>query len=180
MEANPPISTHNDNRIAGRFFEEAFLKEAKSCGLFAKKNDLSCKYGWKGRLVLSKAQLDFTLIQPGGRVGFFDCKSFARDIFKYSEITPHQLDQALLFEELGVPSGIVAYFRGLNKVVFYTASAIEKSGPGTSLRAEAGLCLGSLESFDLRPIMRKGSASHTGVFKCGVKKKADNRNEHRV
>lgn len=161
----------NQNRLLGKDFEEAFLREAKYLGLYARKNHIAAKYGWKGRLIPIKGDLDFRLVDPRtGRVGYFDCKTFQGDSFEYSDIDASQLSQSVLLNEYNVPSGFVVFFRESRSVCFYKGTEIEESGPGKSLQSIQGLRLGSIYGFDLRPVMHTSAALEAVPSHCGKKK----------
>lgn len=169
----------NENRLNGAAFEDLFLNEAKYRGLYVRKNHIAAKYGWKGRLIPVAGQLDFTVIGPGGRVGFFDAKSFKEDFFNFSEIDENQLNQSVLFNELGVPSGFVVYFRRRNEVVFFTGTEIHTDGPKTRFIPSMGLRLGSAFDFDLRPILRSRGFGPV-AFQANGKKKSYKKNQAEV
>lgn len=137
----------------GRIFEKLFIRQAQRNGLLAIKNHLSAKHGWKGRLILIKSELDFKLITQSGRVGFFDCKSFAGEKFTYSMIDPDQMQRAITYVEWNVPAGFVIWFRKYNRVVFFSVATIANKGPGTSFGPRDGDLLGRYEEFNLKRLM---------------------------
>lgn len=141
------------NKDSGKQFEFLFYKQAQRSGFLAQKNDLSCRIIGKGKLIPIKSELDFKLISQDGRVGFFDCKSFAGDHFYTSDIDKKQIERATLYKEWGVPSGFVVWFRDLNKVCFITGGKIRYIGG--KITPEDMLCLGRFEHFDLSLIMTK-------------------------
>lgn len=142
-----------DNREHGKFFEEAFFKQATSNGLFARKNMLSCKHTWGGRVQILKSQLDFTLVNTKGSVGFFDCKNFIENKFYFSEIDDDQLKLSVVWLSWKVPSGFVVWFRSLNKVSFFSGNDIKSKGPGNSFQPTDGVVLGKIEGFDLKKLL---------------------------
>lgn len=143
------------NKERGAFFEGVFKKRAQSNGFYCEKHELSCKYIGGGRLLRVKGELDYKLITQTGQVGYFDCKSYLGDSFSFSVIDENQLKKSTNYNYYSVPSGFVVWFRLTNQVVFIKGRTIAEKGPSCSFRAEDGLVLGSIESFDLKAIMRQ-------------------------
>jgi len=140
-------------RDFGKAFEEIFLERAHANGLFARKNPLSCRHTWAGRLQLIKGLLDFMVISPQGIVGYFDTKSFGGDRFAYSDIDEGQLKMVDTFNKWNVPSGFVVYFRDMDRVVYYKAGDLYRKGPRSSFGPVDGQFIGTLFSFDLRGLV---------------------------
>lgn len=141
-------------RDHGKQFEEVFIKQAASNGLYCKKNPLACRHVWNGRLQLIPGNLDFTLANDKGSVGFFDAKSFDGDRFKFSAINEDQLSLAKTYEDWKIRSGFVIYLRDLDVVSWFTASQILEVGSGNSLTPENGKVLGTIMYFDLKRLLR--------------------------
>jgi hypothetical protein len=141
------------NKDFGSFFEELFLKEARRSGFFAIKNHLTARFVYAGKLQVIPGELDFTLIDRQGRVGFFDCKAFDTDFFSYSRLDEHQIARAVTYNNWRVPSGFVVWLRKPNRVILYSGHIIARNGPRSRFEVQDGLCLGRYERFDLRPIL---------------------------
>ena len=137
----------------GKIFEELFKQQAQYLGLLPIKQHLSARMLHGGRVKVTKSDLDFRLITREGRVGFFDCKSYGKDSFSYSQIDENQLNLANLYHEWGVPSGFVVWFRPANRVTFFSGPAIVSKGPQSSFGPEDGQYIGRFERFDLRLVM---------------------------
>lgn len=149
-----------DNSQSGKEFEEAFLKQAQLNGLLARKNPVSAKFNWNGRLMLVKGHhLDYTVSNQKGKIGFFDCKSYGRDYFDFSAIDEDQLKLSVMWFRWQVPSGFVVWFRPANAVCFFSGIKIEAKGPGTRFHMSEGLFLGAITSFDLKLILGKQRGS---------------------
>lgn len=131
-----------------------FKKRSQSAGLLAIKNDLSARYTFNGRIKVVKSNLDYTLINQEGKVGYFDCKSFLSDYFTYSTIDPHQIDLSIKYERWRVPSGFIVWFRQTNKIVWFKGLDIQRKGPGSRFTAQDGILLGSIEMFDLNILLK--------------------------
>lgn len=153
--------TVSENRTQGIDWEGEFTRRARLCGFLPEKNHLTAKYIPNRRPLISKSELDFKLIAKDGTVGFFDCKSFDGDRFTYSDLSEHQRKRARWYNEWCVPSGFVIWLRKPNVVAFYSGHAIALKGPRTSFTALDGLRLGPIQSFDLRPIMRRTKTPFT-------------------
>lgn len=142
-----------DNRTIGNQFEKIFKKQAQSLGLLAIKNELNAKYIGGGGVRAFKGDLDYKLIDRAGNVGFFDCKTFEKDQFTYSQIEPHQLDRSIVYQEWGVPTGFIVWFRESNSVVYFSPKRITFGGPRSCFFPEDGLILGTYESFRLKSLL---------------------------
>lgn len=138
-------------KIKGEEFEKILEKMAQLSGLFVKRNKLTAFYT-SGGVQLIKSELDFTVITEHGRVAFIDAKSFQGDRFSYSALNPHQIQRALNYNRLNVPSGFACWLRGTGQIVFLSGLVVQNKGHGTSFSIEDGLPLGPLMRFDLRKI----------------------------
>jgi hypothetical protein len=146
------VRKRNDtNRLNGSAWEEIFLRQARSKGLLAIKVPLSARIIGPKRVLPIKSFLDYQLIRRDGRVSFLDTKTYA-DKFTYSEVNPSQLEKASLYEEWGIPSGFVVWFRKSNDVSYFSSEVIKRVGPGHSFTKDMGLCLGQIANFDLNRI----------------------------
>lgn len=143
------------NQRLGKEFEEVFKKRAQSNGFLAEKNNLTARYLPNGRVKVLKSDLDYRLTSQNGRIGYFDCKSFIGDSFIYSDIDPDQLKRAINYEYWKVPSGFIIWFRKVNRISWFSGHLIMRKGPRTSFKPEDGILLGSLESFDLKPLLKQ-------------------------
>jgi penicillin-binding protein-related factor A (putative recombinase) len=146
------VKNHED----GKTFEKILKNQGMRCGLLVLKNNLSAKYIQGGRVLLEKSNLDFMIANQRGVVGFFDAKSFDGDSFKFSEISPHQLERAKLYNDYEIPAGFVVFFRELKKVFFYSGKAMITKGPNNSFSPEDGVLLGNLWQFNLSLILLNG------------------------
>lgn len=143
------MTTTFSNREEGKTFELIFERQCKLSGLWVEQNHLKAKRGYKGRLIAMESNLDFTVVDKGGRVGFFDCKSFDGESFKFSEIPPHQLDLATRYNDWKVPAGFVVWFREVDRVVFFSGAFLRAVGGGNSLCWSGGVQLGKWSRFDI-------------------------------
>lgn len=141
------------NKDEGNIFEQRFLKQARSNGLWAKKNELCCKFIYGGHLRVVKSNLDYFLADQLGRVAYLDCKSYGGDFFTYSDIDKDQLDRAVEFNNWNIPAGFVIWFRVLNRISLFTGLKISANGPRSRFEPMDGLFLGSFEEFDLKGIL---------------------------
>jgi len=141
------------SRSVGKSFEDIFKRQAQIQGVFIEKNPTACKLGWNGRPVVIEGELDWKLILKG-ITGFFDTKTFDKPKFTYSSIKEHQIERAALYDELGVPSGFVVWFREINKVVFYKGAVIKAGGARTSFTPADGKILGSWFDFSIKELFK--------------------------
>lgn len=144
----------SENKSNGLTFEDLFQKQARRSGFLVKKNPLTARHTWTGRVQLLKGELDFTIVNPHGKVGYFDCKSWGSDHFIYSDIDAKQIERAVLWNEWMVPAGFICWFRPINQIVFFSGRKINQAGPRTRFTVKDGLVLGRFETFDLRALMR--------------------------
>ena len=146
-----------EGREEGKIFELVFERQARRLGLLPIKNHLTCKFVPNRRPLILKSELDYKLVEKKtGRIGYFDCKSYGKDFFTYSELDPEQVKRAALYEEWNVPSGFVVFFRPTSTVRFFTASYVLKKGPGNRFSVNEGVGLGRWDNFELRGLMREG------------------------
>lgn len=143
------------NRLEGKSFEEIFKSQAQRCGLLVLPNRLTARYIQGGRVLMEKSNLDFMVSNQMGTVGFLDAKSFAGSKFSFSEIEPHQLDRAVLYNDYSIPSGFVVFFRAEKVVCFYSGRQIQQKGIGNSFSFHEGLYLGGFWNFDLGLVLSK-------------------------
>ncbi len=151
--------TANDNRAAGASFEELFRRQCLLAGLWAEKNHLKAQRMWNGRLQAMPSNLDFTVIDRKGRVGFFDAKNFDSEHFTFSEISGHQVELAARYNEWGVAAGFVVLFRPTDSVLFYSGRHVKTLGPGTRFTGRDGVWLGTWPTFDPRTLLTWSSGS---------------------
>lgn len=149
-----PQTNGVNNRDQGALFEAMFKKRAQINGMFAEKNNLAARRLPGGRILVLKSDLDYKLINQAGRVGFFDCKSFIGNKFTYSQLDPDQLKKSETYNYYNVPSGFVVWFRLTNEIVYFNAFKITQRGQGASFTALDGITLGSIENFDLKPLLK--------------------------
>jgi hypothetical protein len=152
----PWLSRSNNNRINGAFFEQVFMRQARSNGLYVKRNELSCRRVGARWLPL-KSHLDFMVCTRDGQVGMFDCKSFEAGHFEYARLDSKQVDQAVLLNEWKVSAGFVVYFEKVRQVVFWTGQQIRAQGPRTRFEPSSALVLGRIEQFDTQLLFQRPS-----------------------
>lgn len=145
-----------ENSQEGKTFELLFERQCHLAGLYPDKNHLKAKRAWKGKLQALESNLDFTVMDKAGRVGFFDCKSFEGTYFTHSMLKLHQRKLAALYNEWSVPAGFVVWLRETKKVFYYSGSLISHIGPGSRFDAENGIALGTWDRFDVVRIMSPG------------------------
>lgn len=145
------------NKAEGAAFEHIFSIQARLNGLFCEKNNLSAKFIPGRRTLIIKSELDYKLIDRSGCVGFFDCKSYAKEFFNFSDIDKNQLLRAIRYNDWNVPSGFVVWFRAINKVVSFSGHLIQGYGPGHKFLYDHGRSIGSIEGFNLKDILKKNT-----------------------
>lgn len=143
----------NKNREEGAFFEDLVKKRAQSQGLFVKKQYITARPGFNGRLIPVASELDFILCNQSGQVGFFDTKTFANDHFTYSDIKEHQIKTSANWNWWNVPSGLIVWFRGSNRICYYRGAVIETRGPGSRFGLAEAVVLGTWDNFDLKGLL---------------------------
>jgi hypothetical protein len=149
-----------EGRLFGASFEKALQLQGRSNGLLVLQNKLTAIPLGGGGVRVLKSELDFTLARKAdGRVAFVDAKTYATDYFDYSNLLSkkpphdHQIQRAALYNEFGVPSGFVCWFRPpCDQIVFFSGRQVLMAGPGTRFRPQYGLFLGRLNEFDLRRV----------------------------
>lgn len=152
MSKIPGYTQQASNRIRGKFFEEALQTHARLRGFFIRKTELTAKFIAKNRSLIQKSELDFQIIRRDGRVGYFDCKTYDKDFFYFSDISESQLKRSCDYLIWNVPSGFITWFRTVNQVAFFRADFLRRTGPGTRFTASMGIPLGKIEGIDLAPI----------------------------
>lgn len=143
------------NRAFGDGFEKILEARARSNGLLALKNELSARWVGKGRVQAIKSDLDYRIIQRGkpfSAVAYVDAKTFDNAYVDFSWLKEHQVDQARIYWEWGLPTGFICWLRKLDIVVFYSYPTIVAGGPGTRFHPRDGISLGTIAEFDLRAI----------------------------
>lgn len=83
---------------------------------------------------------------------FVDCKSFGDWAVNLSRsmLTEHQVTTMFRFEERGCPAGYVIWFRGINKIVFFSAGQLYEILQNKGSKSpDEGIDLGTFE--DMRP-----------------------------
>lgn len=153
------VFTGNDNREAGKDFEDVFQQRANTQGLLPIRNYPQCKITYNGRAQIIKGRLDWDLIRNDGRVAHVDCKNFSSDFFTYSSICEHQLKRAIILGSWHVPSGFVVLFQPTNQVVYFTGHSIQQKGPRSRFEAIDGRVLGTIVNFDLKLIYSSPTAA---------------------
>lgn len=151
--------TANENRAAGASFERLFERQCQLAGLWADQNHIKARRAWKGRLQALPSNLDYTVIDRQGRIGFFDCKNFDADHFVYSDLDQHQIDLAERYNSHLVPAGFVVLLRPLDRVYFFAGEAVRRLGPGTRFTPSMGVELGSWSDFDPRTLLHRVPSS---------------------
>lgn len=143
----------NRNRVEGNIFEDLFKGQAQRDGLLVLKNWYSCRFIGRGKVLVIKGQLDFTLSNQEGKVGFFDCKSYANDYFVYSDLDEDQVKRSILYNDYNIPSGFIVWFRPTKNVYFFSGRMIALGGPRNRFTPDQGRLLGRFENFDLKGLL---------------------------
>lgn len=138
----------HSGKEAGTTFEKLFERQCLLSGLWADPNHIKARRLWGGKLKELKSDLDYKVMRRGGRIGFFDCKTFDEAFFTYSKINPDQLDLSRRYNEWGFASGFVVWFRPIDRVVFYSGQLISDRGPGTRFTPLDGTDIGCWSRFD--------------------------------
>ena len=154
IKSQLPQTQYMSSWEIGKQFEEEFKTRAKLNGLYAEKCELNARRLPGGGVKVLKSELDYKLINQAGRVGYFDCKSYAGDSFVFSQLDPNQLERADRYNYWNVPSGFVVWFRQINRIVYFSGFVVTRKGAGSSFSEEDGISLGSIENFDLKPLLR--------------------------
>lgn len=141
------------NQHHGKSFEAIFETRCRLERFHVTKNGLKALHGVGGKVRLYKSDLDYRLIQAGGRCGFFDCKNYEGSHFTFSQLTLHQIQKAIQYNELGVQAGFVVWLRSPDLVMFYSGVAVLLNGPGSRFDHSNGLLLGKSFDFSLKNIM---------------------------
>lgn len=144
-----------DNKLTGSSFEDLFKKQAQRNGLLALQNHLTARMMGAGHLTLIKSELDYKLINQDGAVGYFDCKTYGRDFFYFSQIEEKQISRSVLYNEWNVPSGFIVWFRKSNSINFYTGREINAKGAKARFEPSEGVKLGTFENFDLKGLLKR-------------------------
>jgi len=131
------------------------FKRAQMNGLLPKKNELTARYTFGGQYKILKSNLDFTIINQDGVVGFFDAKSYENDHFTYSDIDQQQIQRAAEYNQWKVPSGFIVLFRSVNKICFFSGWELKFAGPRTRFDQTMGIYLGRLENFNMKLLFKK-------------------------
>lgn len=157
-------------RDAGTAFEELFERQCKLEGLWPDPNLIKARRAWKGRLQALPSNLDYTLMGRGGRIGFFDCKTFDKPYFTYSDLSKgdreHQIELAARYNEWGFHAGFVVWFRPINRVVFYPGWLIAARGERTRFLPTDGAEIGTWSRFDpLRLFLNSPMGSPSGILR---------------
>lgn len=113
---------------------------------------LAFRYSRGGRAIALRAELDFALITPQGRVAYVDAKSCSGKSYPRSALTPHQVRRAYVYNQYNVPSGFIVEFRQHDAVVFFCGLRAHALRAGQSLQPADGLHLGHSLRFSLRPV----------------------------
>lgn len=138
----------HSGKEAGTTFEKLFERQSLLAGLWADPHHIKAKRVWNGHLKELKSDLDYKLMARGGKIGFFDCKTFDEPHFTFSMIDPDQLELSRRYNEWGFNSGFVVWFRPINQVSFFAGWLISDRGPRTRFLPHDGRQLGSWERFD--------------------------------
>lgn len=135
----------------GADFERIFLYRCHSSGIAIDRLPDGCKvtggYGGRPQLIRVKTPYDF-ICSYQGSFGLFDTKCFDGDHITASKVTDHQLASLLMHERQGAVSGYIVYFRPIDQVHFYSASALELIKKG--IKEVPSKLLGTLNEFDVR------------------------------
>lgn len=143
-------SRQRESQSSGASLEALFSFHAHRQGILALKQGSSVRYIKGGDIIAQRSGLDFVMIAPGGAVVFADCKSWGKDFFTWSQITGHQRQTAENIEAKGGTAGFICWFRPSDQVAFFSATCLDRKGPGSRFTASDGLPLGASNqiSFD--------------------------------
>lgn len=134
----------------GRQFEELFDRSCFRVGVDSVVFPMGCERRG-GRFVPKKTPCDRILMADGGRCVFVDCKTWseAHNTLSRSMLTDHQVMALKRFSDKGNLAGYVVWFRGPNRVVFFSADQLwgvfQNQG---SLTPDHGIQLGPFESIN--------------------------------
>lgn len=150
------------NRLCGARFEKTLEHFARIEGMLVARQPLAFRYRTGGKAVAIRAELDYALVTPEGRVSWVDAKSCGQPTYARSALTPHQVRRAYVYNHHNVPAGFVVEFRSLNQVVFFTGLQAYSLSPGQSLHPSSGLSLGSCVRFSLYPLFQADLGARLG------------------
>ncbi len=151
----------HSGKEAGTTFEKLFERQCQLAGLWADPHHIKAKRIWNGKLKELKSDLDYKLMGRGGKIGFFDCKTFDEPHFTFSMIDPDQIELARRYNEFGFEAGFVVWFRPPNWVSFFPGWLLAERGPRTRFNPQDGKYLGTWANFDPTRLLPRGSPSGT-------------------
>ena len=151
-----PTAPNRHSKVEGNAWEEIFTRMARHAGYALIRIPDGCRRipgpGGRPRLLAVKTPFDFVLAKGLGEgaawVGFFDTKTTSKPSFGFHDITEHQLLSLLDMEANNCTAGYVVYFRGKNRIVFYSAGTLNQVRPGKPLQPDDGQDLGTI--FDMK------------------------------
>jgi hypothetical protein len=143
----------------GDDFENILMGETLKRGMGGFKIPEGCKRVRRNLLLQVRTPFDFTFYD-GPLFIFCDAKHTTAMVYRKSLIKPHQVHSLLKLErETGHAAGYVIYFKPLNAVYFYKASALHELQANKSLKPEDGLLLGSRFDINLRLVFTRAHIS---------------------
>ena len=130
----------------GKGFESTFKLMCQSNGLKVIRVPEAGRWIGRGSFRPIPGLCDFIIIK-NGLAAFIDTKSTANDVFAASLIKKQQLDHLMGVGDM-CPAGYVVFFRGIDKVVFFSWKLLMLLSPDSSLKPEHGRTLGTIFNFD--------------------------------
>lgn len=146
----PRAKGRKSTKGIGNAFENILEIPAKRSGISVVKIPSGVKWVMR-RAIPVKTPFDFMFCRDGVAV-FLDAKSTSSSNFSKSMITDHQLSSLLELERQGFRAGYVVFFRGIDRVVFFSATQLNSLFPRESLKPGQGMDLGSALTLELLPL----------------------------
>lgn len=140
------------NKVQGSNFEAILRGRAGAGGFKALRNELAFRYAPGGRIVPMRADLDFRILSPSGKVAFCDTKVVATPYFLPSRMDRHQVARAMVYNAYRVPAGFVVLFTQSELVSFFTGQQIGRAHAKVRFTPAMGTPLGRLASFSLADV----------------------------
>jgi penicillin-binding protein-related factor A (putative recombinase) len=136
------------SKTEGRLFENQLQTNASRLSWQCVRLPEGGRFLSNTKFIKVKSPFDFILSKAGCTVAV-DTKSTKSSTFSYSELNTNQVTQLHNLWTGGTQSGYIVNFRTSNQVVFFNAQTLKRTLPGTSLKPEDGLLLGTSDDFNL-------------------------------
>lgn len=147
-----PVRQTDINRLKGAHFERMLQASAAQSRMLALKNELTFRYLRGGKIRPVRADLDFRVLRPDGRVAYVDCKVRAGDSMLCSGLDRAQVKRAVHYAQWRVPSGFVVFFEGAQVVCFFSGALLMRRALTGRLAPRDGRLLGGPLSFLLHGV----------------------------